>query len=70
MERTATRGFGAKKIEAALGVAEAKRCLRRLRSDGDVASRNIGKKHVNNTSFDSMALSADTDGTTETDNTW
>ena len=45
MERMATRGFGAKKIAAALGVPEAttKRWLRRLRSDGDVASRNIGR---------------------------
>ena len=45
MERMATRGFGAKKIAAALGVLEAttKRWLRRLRSDGDVASRNIGR---------------------------
>ena len=45
MERMATRGFGAKKIAAALGVPEAttKRWLRRLRSDGNVASRNIGR---------------------------
>ena len=41
MERMATRGVGAKKIAAALGVPEAttKRWLRRLHSDGDVASR-------------------------------
>ena len=45
MERMATRGFGAKKIAAALCVPEAttKRWLQRLRSDGDVASRNIGR---------------------------
>ena len=45
MERMATRGFGSKKIAAALGVPEAttKRWLRRLRSDGDMASRNIGR---------------------------
>ena len=45
MERVATRGFGGKKIAAALGVPEAttKRWLGRLRSDGDVASRNIGR---------------------------
>ena len=45
MERMATRGFGAKKIAAALGVPEAttKGWLRRLRSDGDMASRNIGR---------------------------
>ena len=45
MERMATRGFGAKKIAAALGVPEAttERWLRRLRSDSDVASRNIGR---------------------------
>ena len=45
MERMATRGFGSKKIAAALGVPEAttKRWLRRLRSDGDKASRNIGR---------------------------
>ena len=45
MERMATRGFGAKKIAAALGVPEAtaKRWLRKLRSNGDVASRNIGR---------------------------
>ena len=44
MERMATRGFGSK-IATAFGVLEAttKRWLRRLRSDGDVASRNIGR---------------------------
>ena len=44
-ERMATRGFGSKKIAAALGVPEAttKRWLRRLRSDSDMASRNIGR---------------------------
>ena len=45
MERMAIRGVGAKKIAAALGVPEAttKRWLRRLRSDCEVASRNIGR---------------------------
>ena len=44
-KRMATRFFGAKKIAAALGVPEAttKRWRRRLRSDGDMASRNIGR---------------------------
>ena len=45
MERMATRGFGGKKIAVALGVPEAttKRWLQRLRSDGDMASRNVGR---------------------------
>ena len=45
VERMATRGFGAKKIATTLGVwvATTKRWLRRLRSDGDMASRNIGR---------------------------
>ena len=45
MERMATRGFGAKKIATTLGLPQSttKRWLRRLRSDGDVASRNIGR---------------------------
>ena len=45
IERKATRGLGAKKIATALGVPEAttKRWLLRLRSDGDMASRNIGR---------------------------
>ena len=32
--------------------------------------KNTAQRHVINTSFDSMALSTNTDGTTETDNTW
>ena len=59
MERMTTRGFVAKKIAAALGVPEAT-TKRWLRSDGDVASGNMGQKHVINMSFDSMALSTDT----------
>ena len=45
MKRMATRGFGSKKIATALGVPEAttKRWLQRLRSDGDMASRNVGR---------------------------
>ena len=45
MERVATRGFGSKKIAAALGVpvSTTQRWLQRLRSGGDVASRNIGR---------------------------
>ena len=45
MERMATRGFGSKKIAAALGVpvSTTQRWLQRLRSDGDMASRNIGR---------------------------
>ena len=45
MERMATRGFGSKKIAAALGVPEAttKRWLQRLRLDGDMASHNMGR---------------------------
>ena len=45
VERMAKRGFGAKKTAAALGVPEAttKHWLRRVRSDGDMASRNIGR---------------------------
>ena len=45
MERMATRGFGSKKIAAALGVpvSTTQRWLQRLRSDGDVASRNNGR---------------------------
>ena len=44
MERVATRGFGSKKITAALGVpvSTTQRWLQRLRSDSDIASRNIG----------------------------
>ena len=62
VERMATRGFGSKKIAAALGVPEAttKRWLRRLRSDGDMASRNIGQKNVINTSFDTPWYSPQT----------
>ena len=45
MERMATQGLGSKKIAAALGVpvSTTKRWLQRLRSDGDMASRNIGR---------------------------
>ena len=45
MERMATRGFGSKKIAAALGVplSTTQRWLQRLRSDGDMASRNVGR---------------------------
>ena len=45
MERTATRRFGSKKIATTLGLPQSttQRWLRRLRSDGDVASRNIGR---------------------------
>ena len=45
MERVATRGFGAKKIAITLGLPQSttKRWLQRLRSDGDLASRNIGR---------------------------
>ena len=32
--------------------------------------KDTAQKHVINTSFDPMALSTDTDGTTEIDNTW
>ena len=41
----ATRGFGAKKIATTLGLLESatKRWLQRLRSDGGMASRNIGR---------------------------
>ena len=42
LERMATRGFGSKKIAAALGVQEAT-TKQRLRSHGDMASRNIGR---------------------------
>ena len=45
MERMATRGFGSKKIAAALDVpvSTTQRWLQRLRSDGDMSSRNIGR---------------------------
>ena len=45
MERMATRGFGSRKIAAALGVlvSTTQRWLQRLHSDGDMASRNIGR---------------------------
>ena len=45
MERMPTRGFGSKKIVVALGVlvSTTQRWLQRLRSDGDMASRNIGR---------------------------
>ena len=45
MERMATRGFGSKKIAAVLGVllSTMQRCLQRLRSDGDMASPNVGR---------------------------
>ena len=45
MERMATRGFGSKKIAAALGVpvSTTQRWPQRLRSDGDMSSRNIGR---------------------------
>ena len=45
MERMAIRGFGAKKIAATLGVpvATTKRWLQRLRSEGEMVSRNIGR---------------------------
>ena len=45
MERMATRSFGSKKIAAALGVpvSTTQRWLQRLRSDGDMASSNIGR---------------------------
>ena len=39
MERMATRGFGSKKIAAALGVPEATT----KRKEGDMASHNIGR---------------------------
>ena len=35
-----------------------------------VPLKDTAEKHVMNTSFDSLALSTDTDGTTETDNMW
>ena len=46
MERMATRGFGAKKIAAALGLPQSttKRWLQRLRWNGDMASRKIVPK--------------------------
>ena len=45
LRRIATRFFGSKKIAAALGVpvSTTQRWLQRLRSDGDMASRNIGR---------------------------
>ena len=45
MERMATRGFGSKTIKALLGVpvSTTQRWLQRLRSDGDTASRNMGR---------------------------
>ena len=41
----ANRGFGAKKIATTPGLPQptTKRWLQRLRSDGDMASRNIGR---------------------------
>ena len=35
-----------------------------------VPLKDTAQNHVINTSLDSMPLSTDTDGTTETDNTW
>ena len=45
MERMATRGFGAKKIATTLGLPQptTKRWLQRLRLDGNMAWRNIGR---------------------------
>ena len=45
MERKATRSFGSRKIVEALGVplSTTQRWLQRLRSDGDMASRNVGR---------------------------
>ena len=45
VERMATPGFGAKKIATTLGLPQPtmKRWLQRLHSDGDKASRNIGR---------------------------
>ena len=40
MERMATRGFGSK---LGVPVSRTQRCLQRLRSDGDMASRNVGR---------------------------
>ena len=40
MERMAIRGFGSK---LGVPVSRTQRCLQRLRSDGDMASRNVGR---------------------------